>query len=51
MSSKAQKYAKYVLYYAQRSAKQGIHPAKRVFVVYLGHMSDMLGSNGIGYVL
>lgn len=51
MSFKAQNNAKYVLYYAQRSVKQEIHPSKRVFVVYLGHMSDMLGSNGIGYVL
>ena len=51
VSFKAQNNAKYVLYYAQRSVKQEIHPAKMAFVVYLGHMSDMLGSNGIGYVL
>ena len=51
MSFKAQNNTKYVLYYAQRSAKQGIHPYQRAFVVYLGYMSDMLGSQGTGSVL
>ena len=51
MSFKAQNNAKYVLYYAQRSVKQEIHPAKMAFVVYLGHMSDMLGSHGTRSIL
>ena len=51
MSFKAQNNAKYVLYYVQRSVRQEIHPSERAFVVYLGYMSDMLGSNGTGYVL
>ena len=51
VSFKAQNNAKYVLYYAQRSVKQEIHPAKMAFVVYLGYMSNMLGSQGTGSVL
>ena len=51
VSFKAQNNAKYVLYYAQRSAEEGIHPYQRAFVVYLGYMSDMLGSQGTGSVL
>ena len=51
VSFKAQNNAKYVLYYAQMSVKQEIHPSQRAFVVYLGYMSDMLGSQGTGSVL